>query len=364
MAPSVLSTHAPSITGTSIMGDMSMKAHSDGLPAVVRKQLNIVPLRLPPREGLTQYSSHLWDAPKWTVQRSVGSLATQPADWDAGSQWTRVSGYGNAYDCAPESASDVHRRASMETIIHLFVPDPRPWHPFRFVRRTDPRQVLLMCAGTALTPSQVQAAELAHKVSRGQSGDYRSLASQFGSSENTNLQGGVGLVYCPTHALYSAWGMPEPERARLEENFARRLERPDFMNETTKRRAALRSAVAALEYVSWEDEGFDQIVVATHHAWIVRGISNDIWEWRRNGWRLNSVSVLGLPGGNVPDQDLWELLDYVVRRYEDIDCNCRFWHIPKEANSEAIGLAEVGATRPNQQPTTVRWTKKTGGGAG
>lgn len=52
-------------------------------------------------------------------------------------------------------------------------------------------------------------------------------------------------------------------------------------------------------------------------------------------------------------------------------CNCRFWHIPKHANMEAVHLAEAGAVcsmcamkltqlKTNQQPCTVRWTKTTG----
>ena len=61
--------------------------------------------------------------------------------------------------------------------------------------------------------------------------------------------------------------------ARVEPNFSRRLERPEFPHETTKRRAALRSVIAALEYIPWEEEGFDKIVIATHHGWIVRGIA-------------------------------------------------------------------------------------------
>ena len=84
-----------------------------------------------------------------------------------------------------------------------------------------------------------------------------------------------------------------------------------------------------------------------------------IWEWRQNNWRFTHDPSYSLPGGSVPDRDLWELLDYIVRQYELIEyvvsesvgmrltcsCNCRFWHIPSDANHEAVQLAEIGAVR-------------------
>ena len=84
-----------------------------------------------------------------------------------------------------------------------------------------------------------------------------------------------------------------------------------------------------------------------------------IWEWRQNNWRFTHDPSYSLPGGSVPDRDLWELLDYIVRQYELIEyvvsesdgmrltcsCNCRFWHIPSDVNHEAVQLAEIGAVR-------------------
>ena len=132
-----------------------------------------------------------------------------------------------------------------------------------------------MCAGTALTQKQLQTSELARKVASGQMGpinDAKSLASYFTTTENTSLQGGLGFVYSPNEALCHAMH-EKVDLKRTETNFSRRLERPEFPHETTKRRAALRSVIAALEYIRWEEEGFDKIVIATHHGWIVRGIA-------------------------------------------------------------------------------------------
>ncbi len=86
----------------------------------------------------------------------------------------------------------------------------------------------------------------------------------------------------------------------MEPNFSRRLERPPELATTTVRRAALRAALAALEFTRWEAEGFDKIVIATHHGWLVDGISRWIWEWRHNKWRLMAESPLGQIDEQVP----------------------------------------------------------------
>lgn len=46
---------------------------------------------------------------------------------------------------------------------------------------------------------------------------------------------------------------------------------------------------------------------------------NSIWEWRQNNWRFTHDAPGAIPGGDVPDRDLWELLDYVVRQYELVE---------------------------------------------
>ncbi|SNX81981.1 uncharacterized protein MEPE_00686 [Melanopsichium pennsylvanicum] len=289
----------------------------------------------------------------------------------------------------------------------LFIPDPRPWRPLRYVRKIDPRQMLILCAGVALTPGEVAAMKLGSDASSilttdtsaigfgasdvasvyssiptdfcveatrkamfgaGKLPDYKSLEAQLkfsasGSSTTTaereEKRAGLGFIYVPTHDPRAR----HPSYKRLPEvtaelNISRRLERPPELCSSTVRRAALRSALAALEFTKWENEGFDKIVIATHHGWLVDGISRWIWEWRHNKWRINVESPLGMIGEQVPDRDLWELLDKAVKGYEEIDCTVRFWKISKEQNGPAVQLAHEGACKDNQQPGTVRWTKK------
>ena len=346
------SASTQSRTATSLLA----QKERTGLPRVVRNQLTENEFRPPP--SITgKYSTHPWSAKPYKMLRATDTLAGHPAGRDPGTTWEQVSGYGVVGEDAPKD----RMMPSAGNALHaLFVPDPRPWRPLRLVRRSDPRQLLLMCAGTALTPGEAKAARAFHKVEQ-RAPTEPALASYFGSTENTDLRGGLGFVSCPTPEMCSEFtGLPNDagDPGRLENNFSRRLERPGWLQHTSKRRAALRSVLAALEYAQWEEEGFDKLVIATHHAWIVRGITEDIWEWRSNQWRLLREGPLGIPGENVPDRDLWELLDLAVRHYEDIDCNCRFWHIPRALNGEAVRLAERGALKDNQQPSTVRWTRR------
>lgn len=349
---STKSKYAPSVSAFSVMADRSLQGKLNNLPAEVQRNLHVKDYKVPPSINKKDDGKRPWDSSTWSSNRAFEMLNQQPKGRDSGSQWTAISGAG-------DTTSSTSQEVTTDIISALFVPDPRSWHPYRFVRRTNPRQVLVMCAGTALSPHQIKSVEVAHRVAAGmipREEAAKSLASYYSTTENTNLQAGLGFIYSPDKAICDALH-ENFDATRVEKNFARRLERPEFPATTTRHRAALRSVIAALEYIRWEEEGFDKIVLATHHGWIVRGISHDIWEWRQNGWKFMRNSVLGLPGENVPDRDLWELLDYVVRQYESIDCNCRFWHIPKSANKEAIALAEMGALKTNQQPSTVRWTK-------
>lgn len=107
---------------------------------------------------------------------------------------------------------------------------------------------------------------------------------------------------------------------------------------------------------------------------------NSIWEWRQNNWRFTHDAPGAIPGGDVPDRDLWELLDYVVRQYELIEYVVQ--HLNANPQLQLSILAYPKQTKPrssetfrarsskyhvtfnlyqaktNQHFTTVRWTKK------
>lgn len=317
LTPSMAPSLAPSVSQLSVVSDMRSGTQKPEMSRVIRQNMHLSTTAIPPSISDPRLSKKSWNAPTLTSYRASETLSQQAPGRDAGTQWERISGHDGANPELVATTGPV----TFDTISMLFTPDPRPWRPYRFVRRSDPRQLLLFSAGTLLTGGQVRSAELAQRaVSDGgaKALDRRSIASYFGTTENTESQAGVGVVYSPTPGLCASLAEKcEDERAEL--NMSRRLERPDFLNRTTMQRAALRAVIAALEYVRWEEEGFDKFVIATHNAWLVRGITHDIWEWRRNGWTLTRQTPQGLPGDAVPDRDLWELLDYTVRQYEEIE---------------------------------------------
>ncbi|PWN48885.1 hypothetical protein IE53DRAFT_388898 [Violaceomyces palustris] len=382
---------------SSRMTALTLSAKDQGglLPGVVRSNMSITSSKIPPSVSGIDRANHPWNSTTRTSHRSLDRPSQRekqsgrlefldrnsvgrvpgPGEVDLEPDFAKENGV------AQEAKSILSSRASVLTtdtsastvritgrkgggqhlkVEDVFLPDPRGWRPLRYVRKVDPRQLLLLCAGATLTPAEVEAYKVAASGATSalsSTSDYKSLAQSFGSSENTDLRAGLGFVFCPSKDPRAILPSPRSDvfddgsdgektsiktrrtarsttttsttasrisefyggGERVDANFSRRLERPAQFNRTTKRRAALRSVTAALEYNRWEEEGFDNIVIATHHEWIVTGISNDIWEWRWNDWKLTKQCQLGSPGEDVPDRDLWELLDKLVKDYEKIE---------------------------------------------
>lgn len=416
-------TNATTASVQSKMTTLTLNAErTQTIPKNVSAHAITTPFIPPPSiSGDSSNSRTPWAASSdWTSHRALDRITEKEkklgiTQFEEASEGRVPSSYEASLFPSPDSQSDA---ATIKTtrpgelrVEDLFVPDPRPWRPLRYVRKIDPRQLLILCAGAALTPGQVAAIKLGSDASSvfttettatrreasdaasiysslptdfsveatrkamfaaGKLPDYKSLEAQLKSSSSLSpvsataatLEGeenraGLGFIFCPTHDLRSR--QPAYKRSpevTVEPNFSRRLEKPPELCHSTIRRAALRSALAALEFTKWEAEGFDKIVIATHHGWLVDGISRWIWEWRHNKWRIMAESPLGMIGEQVPDRDLWELLDRAVKGYEEIDCTVRFWKISKEQNIHAVQLAQQGSCKDNQQPGTVRWTKK------
>lgn len=101
-----------------------------------------------------------------------------------------------------------------------------------------------------------------------------------------------------------------------------------FTYRPTSNRAELRAVIAALQFRSWVDEGWDELVIATDSEYVVMGATAWMRSWLRNGWRTNS--------GPVKNWDLWELL---LHKLQTLPLRVLFWRIPREWN----GWADEGA---------------------
>ncbi|PWN20078.1 hypothetical protein BCV69DRAFT_283611 [Microstroma glucosiphilum] len=381
MAPS----DTRSYRSTTTAADIARKQGLFQQPTMVRDGAAIVSTFRPPPSisGDTTRSVDPWNVTALHGRREFERLTEEEREKGL-TKFEEISGEGNAPSLeevntnaerdAPRfsDAATIRTARSTATTIggaeglrvrDLFIPDPRPYKPLRLVRRSDPRQMLVLASGVALSHKELQQVKLMEAAAAaGATKDLwkeeqrKSLLAALGGDDASDLRGGLGVYYCPPDPTTPS----ESEEAspRFDANFSKRMERVSFPHQTTARRAALRAVVAALEYIRWEEEGFDKIVVGVAQSWIVRGITNDIHEWRNNGWRLNRQTVLGMPGDSVPDQDLWELLDRIVSDWEEIDCSIRFWQLSREELSPARLLAEAGALKEDQQAQIVKWTKK------
>jgi ribonuclease HI len=95
-------------------------------------------------------------------------------------------------------------------------------------------------------------------------------------------------------------------------------------NPPTRNRAELRAVLASLTLRYWAGEGFSRIIlIACNFEYVVKGISQWILKWRKNGWKTTSRSP-------VANQDLWKKLEVKLREMEKNGMFVQFWKIPRE----------------------------------
>ncbi|KAJ5641860.1 hypothetical protein N7490_005860 [Penicillium lividum] len=145
--------------------------------------------------------------------------------------------------------------------------NPRmPWTLYRFLRRTNTHELLIIAEGF-IVPNEADVespkAGCAFMVNEGDEGYYSFPLED----KSPNLQ----------------------------------------MNTKTPQCATLRAIIVALTCRNWAIEGFSRIVIATSDASVVEGITVSIKEWLQHGW------FVGQPATPVHDIDLWWTLMEAVQ---------------------------------------------------
>ncbi|MCJ1360057.1 MAG: hypothetical protein MMC33_010060 [Icmadophila ericetorum] len=177
---------------------------------------------------------------------------------------------------------------------------PRHWAP-RFIRLTNPRQMLIYTDGSCL-----------------------------GNASGPDSTAGCSFIFRPAK---------EQQLSHLK--FRLELEGPDkVLHEQTSNRAELRAVIAALQFRVWWGEGFTSVVIATDSEYIVKGCTEWVRGWVQKGWRTSKKVA-------VKNRDLWELLLDEVERYREMGCRILFWRIPRELNVHADRLAKEAAAEIN-----------------
>jgi ribonuclease HI len=105
----------------------------------------------------------------------------------------------------------------------------------------------------------------------------------------------------------------------------------------TSNRAELRAVIAALQFQAWFGEGWERLVIATDSEYIVRGATEWVRIWGRNGWVTSNRTA-------VKNRDLWEELLGEVIGHRERGMEICFWRIPRVWNEEADRAARAGAT--------------------
>ncbi|KIM45696.1 hypothetical protein M413DRAFT_24840 [Hebeloma cylindrosporum] len=161
---------------------------------------------------------------------------------------------------------------------------------YRFVRKTDPEQMLMFVDGSSL------------------------------GNGSPTARAGFGVVSAPLE-----WYQP----------LSKRLEQDG--NAQTNNRAELRAVLAALGLRWWYGEGFKKVVVASDSEYVVNGISKWMLTWRKNEWKTNTGAV-------IVNLDIWKKIDEKLRGMEKQGMLVQFWWIPRGLN-EADAYAKAGAEK-------------------
>ncbi|KAM0139825.1 hypothetical protein ACHAP3_002885 [Botrytis cinerea] len=182
----------------------------------------------------------------------------------------------------------------------------------RFIRRTNPREILIYTDGSC-------------------------LSNGLGGS-----RAGCSFVISPHHKL----------GFRLENSGP-----TGELHPQTSNRAELRAVVAALEYRVWQGDSFGawvRLIIATDSEYVVLGATERINGWIQRGWRTST-------GTEVMNQDLWKRLIYYIKKAArplrfsgpPHGTAVEFWKIPREWNGEADAEAKRGAQLEGEQEFRV-----------
>ncbi|KAF2422611.1 ribonuclease H-like protein [Tothia fuscella] len=159
----------------------------------------------------------------------------------------------------------------------------------RFVRRCKPSQFLVYCDGACT------------------------------NNGGQNARSGYGFVYGPDFAPGHPRGYSVPLETSVLDGSA---EVP------TNNRAEMWAVLAALRCKEWELEGFNNLVIASDSEYLVKGITEWIRDWARNGWYTSD-------GSYVKNVDLWKTILEEVNICKQHGLDVSFWHIPSREQYES-----------------------------
>lgn len=86
------------------------------------------------------------------------------------------------------------------------------------------------------------------------------------------------------------------------------IELGDFVAHTTNNRMEMTAVIAALTYLENDKIVPHKISIFTDSVYVIRGITQWLFGWKKNQWKNSE-------GAAVTNQDLWEELDFLVKKH-------------------------------------------------
>jgi len=180
----------------------------------------------------------------------------------------------------------------------------------RFIRKTDPREILIYTDGSCLGNGQ-------SNPRAGWCFVYRpSVFTESGSlahagtiSQRLETRGPTGQVY-----------------------------------KQTSNRAELRAVIAALQFIDWSTDcngSWRRLVIATDSEYVAISATKRIQIWETKGWK--TLDRAGGQNQDVKNQDLWKLLLILIRTLQGEGVKVSFWRIPRAWNKRADKFAKESA---------------------
>ncbi|KAF9045992.1 ribonuclease H-like protein [Hymenopellis radicata] len=150
-----------------------------------------------------------------------------------------------------------------------------------------------------------------------------------GNGQSQGATSGIGVVRGSEDT--DSWSIPITEEV-------------DGKAPRTSQRAELLAAITGVQVSIWEQsdrdmdgerDGTPEVVVATDSTYVVKGITEWMEMWEKNGWRTKQ-------GKQPANLDLFRILESTIKNLEAEGVTFGFWLIPRELN-EADALAKQAA---------------------
>ncbi|ESZ93805.1 hypothetical protein SBOR_5800 [Sclerotinia borealis F-4128] len=89
-----------------------------------------------------------------------------------------------------------------------------------------------------------------------------------------------------------------------------------------------------------------KVLIIIDSAYVVNGATNWIFKWKENGFKTST-------GKPVTNRELFEELDYLIKKFNYFEIPVWFWHVKREFNKSADAMARIPLYGEQEVPVLV-----------